>query len=321
MAKTLKAINTPEDAKKLVADMAQGAQEQSNQNASILEATLNEIKNINPQLGGFEGVAALLSLSEEHFALLAPAFLQELEKSYNNVNDQLALVQVMNAAGIRAEDVQKEYLTICEEIDNQMAGTLSRPKRDFLKRILGLTYNTVSEANGIAKRSILIPIEYCRTDAKMPAYAHGTDAGMDIYATEDFTINPGETKLIPIGIKTAIPSGYALLIHPRSGLSLKTKMRVCNSIGLIDAGYRDEIGVIVENIESPVKDITYHFDDNGKLILDSILHGSPIHIGKGEKFAQMRLVEVPKAVFYEVESVDKIPNDGRNGGFGSSDIG
>ena len=52
---------------------------------------------------------------------------------------------------------------------------------------------------------------------------------------EDYTINPGETKLIKTGIKVAIPRGYALLIQPRSGQSLKTKLRVANTPGLIDS--------------------------------------------------------------------------------------
>ena len=169
----------------------------------------------------------------------------------------------------------------------------------------------------MAKRHVLIPIEYCRPDAKIPTYAHLTDAGMDVFATEEITINPGETKLIPLGIKVALPLGYALLIHPRSGMSLRTKMRICNSIGLIDAGYRGEIGVIVENIDPNIRNINYSFDAKGKPVIESIEHGAPIHIAKGERFAQMRLVEVPKAVFYEVDNVEKIEGN-RNSGFGGT---
>ena len=268
-------------------------------------------------MGGFEEIASLLALSEEQFALIAPIFLNELEKSYNNVNDQLAMVQSMNVAGIRAEDANKEFEAICRELDTQLVNDLSPQKIGFIKKLLALTYNAVNEAEGVAKRHILIPIEYCREDAKMPTYAHLTDAGMDIYATEEFTIEPGETKLIPTGIKCALPYGYALLVHPRSGTSLKTKMRICNSIGLIDAGYRGEIGVIVENIEPKIKDVDYAFDEAGNIKINSILHGSPIHIAKGERFAQMRLVEVPKAVFYEVTNVEEIGED-RKSGFGGT---
>ena len=150
-------------------------------------------------------------------------------------------------------------------------------------------------------------------------YAHDTDAGVDIYAREEITINPGETKIINTGIKVAIPEGYAILIQPRSGQSVKTKLRIANTPGLIDSGYRDEIGVIIENIEPPFKDIDYEFDENGEIHIKSILHGESYTISKGQRFAQMRLVQVPKIAFVEVESVGEIGVN-RNGGFGSSGI-
>ena len=86
-----------------------------------------------------------------------------------------------------------------------------------------------------------------------------------------------------------------------------------------DSGYRDEIGVIIENIESPIKDITYEFDSEGKPIITSIEHGRPYYIGKGEKFAQLVLSEVPTASFYQVDSVDNI-GENRGGGFGSTGV-
>ena len=177
-----------------------------------------------------------------------------------------------------------------------------------------MTYNAVSEAEGVSKRHILIPIEYCHEDAKIPTYAHLTDAGMDIYLTEDVTIHPGETKLIPTGIKVAIPLGYELQVRPKSGRSLKSKLRIANTPGTIDAGYRDEIGIIVDNIDPVIR--SAEMDENGRLY--NILWGSDITLSKGEKIAQLVLNEVPKAVFYEVESVAAIENDGRKGGFGST---
>ena len=96
-------------------------------------------------------------------------------------------------------------------------------------------------------------------------------------------------------------------------------MRVANSPGTIDAGYRDEIKVIIDNIEPPFKDISYHFDDEDKVIIDSILHGSSYSISKGDKFAQLVLSEVPKMDFVEVESVSKYTGN-RGGGFGSTGI-
>ena len=220
----------------------------------------------------------------------------------------------MNVAGIKTEDVQAEYLALCSQIDDQLSESLSAQKRDFLKTIMGFTYNAVSAADGITKRHILIPIEYCRPDAKMPTYAHLTDAGMDVYLTEDVVIRPGETKLIPLGIKCAIPLGYELQVRPKSGRSLKSKLRIANTPGTIDAGYRDEICIIADNIDPVIR--SAEIDDEGRLY--DILWGSNIMLSKGEKIAQLVLSEVPKAIFYEVENVSSIENDGRKGGFGST---
>ena len=223
----------------------------------------------------------------------------------------------MNVKGLKLEDLYESYSKLIEQIDGQFSKTVSEVKRDFLKRMIALTYNSIADAQGIAKRIVNIPIELTSEDAKMPKYAHLGDGAVDLYSPADYVIKPGETIIIPCDIKVALPYGYAFLIHPRSGTSAKTKLRVANSIGLVDSQYKGVIGVIVENIEPPIKDISYEFDDKGRPIITSIEHGKTYYIGKGERFAQMRLVEVPTVNFYQVQSVDGIGED-RGGGFGSS---
>jgi dUTP pyrophosphatase len=311
-----KMINTKEEAVKAAQNIIKSSKDKADQRRFELEKALKQIAELSPADGGFEEVAVMLSLPDEHFTMLAPIFLKELEKNYHNINDQLSMVQAMNIAGLHAEDARNEFINICRTIDEQLGDTLSFPKRDFLKQMLGMTYNALAEAEGVAKKTILIPLEYCHLDAKMPAYAHLTDSGMDVYALEDITIAPGETKLIPTGLKVAIPSGYELQVRPKSGRCLKTKLRIANTPGTIDAGYRDEIGIIVDNIEPYIKEAK--MSENG--LLYEVSFGSSYTIGKGEKFAQLVLCEVPKAVFYEVEHVSEIANDGRNGGFGSSGL-
>lgn len=309
-------MNTAQDAKASANRVIESTREKTEKRKFELEKTLKQIAEISPTDGGFEEFAVMLSLPDEHFQVLAPVFLRELEKGYHNINDQMTMVQAMNLAGIHAEDARTEYLKICQQIDEQLGETLSFPKRDFLKQILGMTYNAVAEAEGTSKKTILIPLEYCHPDAKMPAYAHLTDSGMDVYALEDITIAPGETRLIPTGLKVAIPAGYELQVRPKSGRCLKSKLRIANTPGTIDAGYRDEIGIIIDNIEPFIKEAK--MDENGRLY--EVLFGSSHTIGKGEKFAQLVLCEVPKAVFYQVEHVSEIANDGRNGGFGSTGV-
>ena len=307
-------LNTPESVKKAAQEVAAAATTAEETKKLNIENALNELNNYTADFGGFDGIALMLTMPDEQFAILGPIFLEELARSLNNVNDQLAMVQALNVAGVRIDEVQQEFNKICDEIDNQLGQDLTAQKRDFLKQILGLTYNAIGEAEGVAKRQVLIPIEYCREDAKMPTYAHLTDAGMDIYLTEDVIIHPGETKLIPTGLKVAIPLGYELQVRPKSGRSLKSKLRIANTPGTIDAGYRDEIGIIVDNIDPVIR--SADIDETGRLY--NILWGSDIMLSKGEKIAQLVLSEVPKAIFYEVESVAAIENDGRNGGFGST---
>ena len=90
-------------------------------------------------------------------------------------------------------------------------------------------------------------VETLREDITLPFYANPYDAGMDVCAAEDVMIKPGETVIIPTGLKFAIPEGYEIQVRPRSGISYRTPLRISNSPGTIDAGYRDELGIIMTN--------------------------------------------------------------------------
>ena len=300
-----------------IEDVRQAAQNVNQETINRTEEKKNALEKINPSMGGFDEFAMMLSLPEEQFTILAPVFLEELEKGFNNVQDKIFIAQAVNAAGQKLEDIQVMYAQLIDSIDEQFETILTAQKRDFLKRVLSISYNSLAETEGVIKRVVQIPIELTSEDAQIPKYANLGDGAVDLYSPADYTIKPGETVIIPCDIKVALPYGYAFLIHPRSGTSAKTKLRVANSIGLIDSQYKGVIGVIIENIEPPIKDITYEFDDNGRPILTSVLHGQSYTISKGERFAQMRLVEVPTANFYQVESVAGIGDD-RGGGFGSS---
>lgn len=142
---------------------------------------------------------------------------------------------------------------------------------------------------------IKVFMEICHPDAKIPAYARTGDAGMDIYAVEDQQIKPNSTAIIRTGLKVAIPEGFEIQIRPRSGLSLKTALRLPNSPGTIDAGYRDEIGIIMHNTSM----------------------AEPYEVKKGDRIAQMVLQRVPMIEWQQTDSVLNI-GENRGGGFGSS---
>lgn len=282
---------------------------------------VEEVREALSQLNNLDGnsidaIAVLLSMDDAQFELVSPGILDSFLRSLNTTNARLMLAQSINATGSTAESVQNEFLQLVNEVDT--ITDLTAPKRDFLKKLLRGINTAISETEGIAKRYIQIPFVKCHPNAKMPEYAHPDDSGMDVYAVDDYVIHPGETKLIPTGVKVAVPNGYEIQIRPKSGRALKTKMRIANSIGTVDAGFRGELQVIIENIEPPIKDITYDFDDNGRPIVTSILRGSDMTIGKGEKFAQLVLMEVPKAVLFQVENLDD--TERADGGFGSSGL-
>jgi len=93
-----------------------------------------------------------------------------------------------------------------------------------------------------------IPIRRLDPGLPLPAAQHDGDAGLDLYAASDVTLDPrGGRALIPTGIALAIPPGYAGFVQPRSGLALRHGVTLVNTPGLVDAGYRDEIRVLLIN--------------------------------------------------------------------------
>lgn len=139
-----------------------------------------------------------------------------------------------------------------------------------------------------------VDIQKLTDSAVLPKYAHESDACADICADETITIMPGETKLISTGIALAIPLGYVVHIYPRSSMGTKTSLRLANSVGVIDAEYRDEIKIIYTNIGSEA--YTIH---------------------QGDRIAQMSIEASPIARFNLVKDVKTIGED-RGGGFGST---
>lgn len=161
------------------------------------------------------------------------------------------------------------------------------------------------------REQVKVYIEKCRQTARIPEYSNPDDAGMDIYAAEDCEIKPGQTCLVPTGLKVAIPDGFEIQVRPRSGISLRTSLRLSNSPGTIDSGYRDEIQVIIRNISTA--------DTVGEIrTLDKSNGGDGTYrISQGDRIAQMVLARVPMIQFDETDSVENIGKN-RGGGFGST---
>ena len=169
----------------------------------------------------------------------------------------------------------------------------------------------IQQTGDSMREKIKVFIEKCRETARIPEYSNPGDAGMDIYAAEDCIIAPGETILVPTGLKIAVPDGFEVQVRPRSGISLRTKLRLSNSPGTIDSGYRDEVRIIVSNVSDP------DFASSVKTLEKDSGGDGTYRICKGDRIAQMVLARVPMMDFVETESVKEIGND-RGGGFGST---
>lgn len=267
-----------------------------------------------------EDLIKVLLLSDENFETLEPFLLESLKYTTNKAINEDSYYNQLYPNGL--EDItQENYNKALESISN-LSNTLSEKKINFLRECLSAAMAIKSgreRRKEAEKVKVPVLIELLNENVKMPQYANIGDSGMDVYAQDEYTILPGETKLIPLGFKMVIPQGYEIQVRPRSGNSLKTKMRVANAPGTVDASYRGELGVIVENIESPIKDISYHFEDEGKVIIDSILHGAALTITKGMKIAQLVLVKVEEANLVKTSSISDYESTRGEGGFGSTD--
>ena len=270
------------------------------------------------ETNGLRIIGAVLALPDEQFEAIKANLFDSIEATFNEPATKVAFAQMINQQGLRIEDFSDNMDNLVQAVEELTVEDmeLSDSKKDFLKFIFATFINSMEDSKMVSRRVISIPIEICREGAKLPAYATDGSGAMDIYSPEEYVIGPGESIMIPIGIKVDIPIGYGLLIQPRSGLSRKSKIRIPNTPGLIDSDYHEEIGVIIENIDSPVKDVQLELGDNGEII-DGTLHGSSFTIGRGERFAQMRLVEIPLVNWLPVSSLGSFKDD-HGKGFGGT---
>ena len=141
---------------------------------------------------------------------------------------------------------------------------------------------------------IELPVRRLREDAVVPTRAYAGDAGLDLAACDRVVLQPGEREVVATGIAVAIPAGHAGFVVRRSGLAARHGVTILNAPGLIDAGYRGELQVILLNTDPR----------------------DPFVVEPGMRIAQ--LVVQPVAAVEPV-AVDELPESERGGGgLGSS---
>jgi dUTP pyrophosphatase len=133
-----------------------------------------------------------------------------------------------------------------------------------------------------------------KDEARVPSRAHAGDAGLDLYACEAAHLGPGERWSVGTGVAVEIPEGHAGLILPRSGLARDHGIALVNAPGLIDAGYRGEVRVLLLNTDP----------------------AETFRIAPGERIAQLVVAPVAIAEPIEVEALSESTRG--DGGFGSS---
>ncbi|MGH8874439.1 MAG: dUTP diphosphatase [Acidimicrobiia bacterium] len=141
-----------------------------------------------------------------------------------------------------------------------------------------------------------VQITFLKLDSELPtpAHSHSGDGGVDLYAREAVKIEPGDREVMPTGVAVAIPEGYAGLVVPRSGHAARLGVGVVNGPGLVDAGYRGEVKVILIN------------------------HGTEtVGFERGERIAQLVVVPVVEQLWVEVGELP--PSERGSGGLGSTD--
>lgn len=156
-----------------------------------------------------------------------------------------------------------------------------------------------------------------KSNAQIPTRADNdeTNAGYDLYACESTTIRPFERKIIPIGLKIEIPEGYYGRIAPRSGLAVKKGIDVM--AGVIDSGYRNEVGVVLVNFEV-LGFLAHLFQLSKALAAFSQMFGLPgeFQINPGDRIAQIIFEKCHSASWQET---DKLSESKRGlTGFGDS---
>jgi dUTP pyrophosphatase len=139
----------------------------------------------------------------------------------------------------------------------------------------------------------MIRIKKLHPEARIPKYAREDDAGMDLYSLEKITLQPNAREAIPTGISMAIPRGYVGLVWDKSGIAAKYGIKTM--AGVIDAGYRGEVIIIVHNLSSA----SYTFE-------------------KGSKVAQMLIQPVEQRKIVEVDELEDTQRG--KGGFGSTGL-
>lgn len=259
---------------------------------------------LNGDLKAFiDAVKGLADMDEEvlEHQEAMDAITQHLDENLTGLTMQQSvnqIIQNLEMQGATKEEANAAMVAMKELLNELVYGesTFTGNKKIIIDRVMKSTFDIFDKAiEKYHNYSIELPMVVdIANGAKVPTYAHDTDAAADLYAMESLVVQ-GNTlgNKIRTGVKIQLPEGWLALIIPRSSIGAKTPLRLSNSVGLIDSGYRGELGVLYDNISD-----------------------SPYTINAGDRIAQLLIMPSYR---FKPEVVDVLTDSDRGEtGFGDS---
>lgn len=221
--------------------------------ANVKELFNNFSPNAETDMQPFiELIEEIMALPEEGLTEEAMKALKDLitasfteEQQAQTIN---AVLQNFEASNMPPSELAKAIQTAKDSLQSVIDELKpSARKRELIESVFGIFYKIFD--NVVARyHSIIIPMKLDE-NAKIPTYAHSTDACADLYASQNMTIPAHSlSNLVHTGLHIALPQDWVMLIDPRSSIGMKSGLRLSNSLGVIDEDYRGEIGVLYDNL-------------------------------------------------------------------------
>lgn len=259
-------------------------EELANQQVQAFIDAVKNLKDMDDNLFSNEALNTILESINQSFSK------EQINQSVSQIIANLEAQGMTRAEAKESTDSLKEFVNQIVYGDQIIAGN----KRKVIDKVVEKIYEIFDTAyDKYHFYSIELPI-MLEEGAQVPTYAHDSDAAADMYAFEDITIQP-HTHGTPVatGVHIQLPEGWVAFVLPRSSMGAKTPLRLSNSVGVIDSGYRGEVRAIYDNIS----------DD-------------PYEIHKGDRIAQMLVMPSYR---FKANVVDSLTDSDRGeGGFGST---
>ena len=243
------------------------------------------------QVPGLLEICDFANLPDEQFKEIQTYVTVGIESAYAEPSFKQELKRLTDA--LSSEDFRMMTTTFAV-IDEELSKLdCIDEKKVFLRLIMDSMSTGITDMYN-NPYDIEVPIQFFGDADQAPLYAHSTDAGADVFAAEDFIIPANSFGYsIPLGFALALPRGWQVEVRPRSGLSKKTHMRISNTPGTIDAGYRDELALLTDNF------------------------GEDLSFKRGDRVCQLVLQPIYRMKFIPTDNVKNVGED-RGGGFGST---